>query len=294
LNTQDEPQDEEPWDEFSWAQDVSVPLQAANSEAAPTKPEDDDLPRFLDTTEFSDQALPPTNIPPPSVLLSLFAALFDLIDTPLLRRTVAQPPSLGMHPFEKPETITFLKGYVAIVLVCARIIAGRKLRWKRDTLLSQAMRIGQASSSKMSGMKVTSVDKSEVIKEERELAEVLRVWSHDVGKVKAAVAEAKKASNEPLALIPELKETMTVKTAKETEGGVPSAKPCALCGLKRNERVVKADFEVEDSFSEWWVERTNMHRGWCHCVQRSKGRELMETVACRNFWEGNKQTLQQR
>jgi hypothetical protein len=295
LNIPDEPQDEEPWDEFSsWDQDASVPLQAGKSESIPKKTETDDLPHFLGTTDFSDQVLPPTNVPPPSILLSLFPALFDSIDTPLLRRTAAQPQTLRMHLFEKPETVTFLKGYLAIVVVCARIIAGRKLRWKRDTLLSQAMRIGQAPSGKISGMKVTSVDKSEVIKEERELAEVLRVWGQHAGKVKAAVADARKASNELFALIPELRETMPIKTAKETEGGVPSAKPCALCGLKRNERVVKADFDVEDSFGEWWVERTNMHRGWCFYFNRSKCQELMETIACRNFWEEHKKTLQQR
>lgn len=40
---------------------------------------------------------------------------------------------------------------------------------------------------------------------------------------------------------------------------------CIICGLKREECVGKVDFEVEDSFGEWWVEY------WGYRV-------------CKNFW----------
>lgn len=31
-------------------------------------------------------------------------------------------------------------------------------------------------------------------------------------------------------------------------------KVCVVCGLKWDEWVVKVDYEVEDSFGEWWIE----------------------------------------
>jgi len=48
-----------------------------------------------------------------------------------------------------------------------------------------------------------------------------------------------------------------------------------VCALKRNERVVKVDFEVEDVFGEWWTEH------WGH-------------KACVAFWLGNEGRLRSR
>ena len=256
-------QDEESWDDFSsWEQNTtSIQQETPKPVLVPVQAAAMALPQFIGAAQVSDEALPPANIPPPSLLLSLFPELFASIDTALLRRISSLDQPLRQQIFKRPETVTSFRGYLTIITVCARIIAGRKLRWKRDVLLSQSMRIGSASSGKISGMKITSVDKAEVAKEERELAEVLRAWTQQVGRLKAALADAKRANPNVFGLVPELKDTMSVETAKETDGGVPSAKPCALCGLKRNERVLKADVDVQDSFGEWWIERTNMHRG---------------------------------
>jgi hypothetical protein len=116
-------------------------------------------------------------------------------------------------------------------------------------------------------MKVTSVDRAEVQREEREAADVLRAWQEEVGKLKGAVAEVRKGAVgkeregvlEGLR-VPEIREEMVVRSVGVGEGGVKSLRPCALCGLMREERVVKVDGEVFDGFDEWWVENMNMHR----------------------------------
>ena len=64
---------------------------------------------------------------------------------------------------------------------------------------------------------------------------------------------------------------MTVKT----EGTLTAPKACVICGLKREERIPKVDFQVEDSFGEWWVEH------WGH-------------RACRNFCHEHESKLKQR
>ncbi|KAK5108728.1 hypothetical protein LTR62_007875 [Meristemomyces frigidus] len=195
--------------------------------------------------------LPPPNIPPPSVLLSLFPALLS-------------PP---LNP--NPNSLHTLLSHATAL---AHIIAGRKLRWKRDVHLSQSMRIGPSASSGGSGkggMKLTGVDRGEIAKEDREVLECLRVWKGQVGKLRSAVAAANAALPARqgwLPAVPELAEQLTIRTLKVSEGGFTAPAACALCGLRREERVVKVDVAVEDSFGEWWIEGANMH------------------VVCAEFW----------
>ncbi len=165
---------------------------------------------------------------------------------------------------------------LALATVCGRVIAGRKQRWKRDTILAQSMRIGPSAAGGVSGLKLTSIDKAENSKEEREVADVLKSWQGQVGKLKSAIAEVKRLTGKEIGKIPELKDTIAVRVAKEIEGGLKGYRPCALCGLKREERVLKVDYEIEDSFGEWWVDNVSMHR------------------ACRNFWEQHRESLRQR
>ena len=217
---------------------------------------------------------PPTNIPPPSIILSLFPPLFDLPQSTLFKAVADQPFSLKNRIISDPSTISFLRAYLLIATVAARIIAGRKLRWKRDTFLSQAMKIGPAAAGGKGGMKLTGVDKSEVVREDREAADVVRVWKEQLGRLKSAVAVANTSLKDTAMhlAIPEISETMHVKAQ---EGGLSAPKQCLICGLKREERITKVDIAVEDSFGEWWVEH------WGH-------------RACKNFWQEHESKLKGR
>jgi hypothetical protein len=161
----------------------------------------------------------------------------------------------------EPATIVYLQGYLMLGNVAAHIIAGRKLRWKRDQHLSQGMRIGPASSRATSGMKLTGIDKGENLKEEREVSDVVRSWKEQVGRLRHVVSGANQIKAGTLDRGPDLHETMPVKTLKQSEGGIPARQPCMLCGLKREERVTAADMATDDSFGEWWIDQVNMHRG---------------------------------
>ena len=219
-------------------------------------------------------AAPPTNIPPPSVILALFPSLFDLPQSTLFKTIANQPFSLKNRIISDPSTIEFLRGYLLIAIVAARTIAGRKLRWKRDTLLSQAMKIGPAALGGKGGMKLTGVDKAEVTREDREAADVVRIWKDQLGRLRSAIAVANSGMHDASAhlAIPDISENMYVKTQ---EGGLTAPKPCLICGLRREERVNKVDVQVEDSFGEWWVEH------WGH-------------RACRNFWLEHEPKLKNR
>ena len=130
------------------------------------------------------------------------------------------------------------------------------------------MRIGPAAAGGVvRGMKVTSVDRAEVQREEREVADVMRAWQGQVGRLRGAVAEVRKGAigTEREGLleglsVPEIREGTVVRSVGVAEGGVKSVRPCALCGLMREERVERVDGEVFDGFDEWWVENMNMHR----------------------------------
>ncbi|KAI0902394.1 hypothetical protein F4806DRAFT_37140 [Annulohypoxylon nitens] len=222
-------------------------------------------------TEQPKDELPPTNIPPPSILLSIFPQLFDEANTSLYKPVSGQPFSVKNRILSDPKTVEFLKGYLGLATVVARVIAGRKLRWHRDKFLSQRMTISAAGSK---GMKLAGIDKAQAAREDREAADVVTHWKEYIGRLRSAVATANssiKNSAEQLK-VPEISETMAIQTEKM----VPTApKACIVCGLKRNERISKVDYEVEDSFGEWWVDH------WGH-------------LACKRFWLHHESTLRQR
>ncbi|KAL1600527.1 hypothetical protein SLS60_006913 [Paraconiothyrium brasiliense] len=267
---------EESWDTFDdW--EASIPTKAPVSDTTrpPPKKTADTAPKktikpssvtspppILSPTWDDPQPgeLPPTNVPPPAVLLTLFPPLFADAQEKLFKPMAAQTLPMRNKVLAEPATITYLEGYMMLASVAAHIIAGRKLRWKRDQHLSQGMRIGPASSRATSGMKLSSIDKSENMKEEREASDVVRAWKDQIGRLRHVVSAANQIKAGSLGAVPDIQETMPVKVLKQGEGGVPAKEPCMLCGLKRDERVGAVDQGVEDSFGEWWVDQVNMHR----------------------------------
>ncbi|RDW71094.1 hypothetical protein BP6252_07657 [Coleophoma cylindrospora] len=251
-----------------------LPAQKASSSAKTSRPTP--APEVQKVVTVPRSTVPPTNIPPPSVLLTLFPALFNLPQTALFKPVSDQPFSLKNRIMSDPSTVKFLRGYLLIAVVAARIIAGRKLRWKRDTLLSQAMKIGPAAAGGKGGMKLSGVDKAETKREDREAADVVRLWKEQLGRLKSAVAAANSSNHDILShlVIPEISDVMHVNTLK---GAMTDVKPCVLCGLKREERVAKVDIDelIEDSFGEYWIGH------WGH-------------RDCRNFWDEHEKTLKQR
>ncbi|KAF2774022.1 hypothetical protein EJ03DRAFT_333139 [Teratosphaeria nubilosa] len=222
-------------------------------------------------------SLPPTNIPPPAVLLSVYPSIFssaqDALFGPMAKLDLKQRQMLLAHP----ATRLFLKGYLTLGIVLGHIIAGRRLRWKRDQYLAQGMRIGPSAAGGKGGMKLAGIDKGETAKEDREVLDVVTMWKGNLGKLRAAVTSASSApKTSRLPPVPEIAEVMPMKSLKPTEGGFTAPHACALCGLKREERVAKVDVAVDDSFGEWWLDNMSMH------------------VVCRDFWEEHKNKLKSR
>ncbi|XXH05050.1 RNA binding protein, heterogenous nuclear RNP-K like protein [Hypoxylon texense] len=266
------------WDSVETVQPKPIPT--STPVPAPTttpKPKDSSWnwdPIDVKTEKPDDQPKddsPPTNIPPPSVLLSVFPQLFDQANTSLYKPVSGQSFSTKNRILSDPKTIEFLKGYLALATVAARVIAGRKLRWHRDKFLAQRMTISAAGSK---GMKLAGVDKAQAAREDREAADVVAVWKEHIGRLRSAVATANssiKSGVEQLK-VPEIFDSMPIQTEKMA---ATAPKACVVCGLKRNERVSKVDYDVEDSFGEWWAEH------WGH-------------LACKRFWLQHESTLRQR
>ncbi|KAL7798429.1 hypothetical protein V8C37DRAFT_367793 [Trichoderma ceciliae] len=210
---------------------------------------------------------PPTNVPPPSVILSIFPILFSSASA-FVKPISGQGVSIKQQVLSNPKAIHFLQGYILLATTAARVIAGRKQRWHRDKILAKSMSISAAGSK---GMKLAGVDRTQSAREDREAADVVAVWREYVGRLRSAVAAANTEGKVSLK-VPELSENMLVQTAKMVPTG---PKPCIICGLKREERVSKVDYDIEDSFGEWWVEH------WGH-------------RACKNFWIEHEQKLRQR
>lgn len=277
--------EEADWDSFDgWEPSIpstAVPKQSTHSKSATgTLTAQESTPRapvVLPTADDSGpNELPPTNVPPPGVLLSLFPSFFHDAQEKLFKPMAAQPLAMRNRLLAEAATIAYLAGYLALANVAAHIIAGRKLRWKRDQHLAQGMRIGPASSRATSGMKLAGVDKGESKKEESEVADVVRLWKQQVGRLRHVVSGVNQTKTGTLDAVPDLQEVMPVRTLKQSEGGMPARLPCMLCGLKREERVTAADLGTDDSFGAWWIDQVNMHRG------------------CRNFWNQHKDSLRQR
>ncbi|KAI8936728.1 hypothetical protein NX059_007116 [Plenodomus lindquistii] len=278
-------EDDSGWDTFDdWEQSIpgtsnvkGMPKPNSTTDSQPTPQSSTPRPILSPVTDEPQPGeLPPTNVPPPGVLLSLFPSLFNDAQEKLFKPMAAQTLPMRNKLMAAPATIAYLAGYLVLANVAAHIIAGRKLRWKRDQHLSQGMRIGPASSRATSGMKLTGIDKGESLKEEREVSDVVRVWKEQVGRLRHVVSGANQIKAGTLGPVPDLQEVMPVRTLKQSEGGMPARQPCMLCGLKREERVTAADMATDDSFGEWWIDQVNMHRG------------------CRNLWNEHKDRLRQR
>ena len=195
----------------------------------------------------------PNNVPPPAILLGVLPQIFQQLNSEETQAST-QRQKLIFQTYN----------------VAAYLIAGRALRWKRDSILSQSMKIGPAAAGrKGGGMKLASIDKSENLKEEREAGEAVHIWqqlSHSFHRsLKQAGGQAS-----PMHLSASMK-VQTLKTASV----IGSTHACALCGLKRDERLIGAASEIEDSFGEFWIEQ------WGH-------------RDCRDFWNRYNHLLQSR
>ncbi|KKY21347.1 hypothetical protein UCRPC4_g03783 [Phaeomoniella chlamydospora] len=187
----------------------------------------------------------PSNIPPSSILFQVFPQIIHQKrkETPSPMST--DPPSKALA-----QSLEILHG------TATKLIAGRSLRWKRDTVLSQSMKISAAGTGTSRGMKLTALDKTESLKEEREVEELIGVWQRNAHAFNSLVTKAGLRSKSMVSLT-----LHGLKVRQITGVGAFTAKePCALCGLKRDERVIGVDVDIEDSFGEWWIDYWG-HRG---------------------------------
>ncbi|KAF2837915.1 hypothetical protein M501DRAFT_1017669 [Patellaria atrata CBS 101060] len=258
--------DDDPWDDID-----------ARPTTSPTK--ENPLPFPLPDLPNHSPAptVPQPNIPPPSLLLSLLPPLFTQAQQ-TLHTLSTLPAKTKPAILSHPRILEFLRAYLALGVVAARILAGRKMRWKRDGMLAGSMSISAASgiSGKgggKGGMKIRSIDKFETNKEDREALDVVHAWRGRVGRLRSVVSAAA-ALGVLEARVPEIGERIGVRRLGEEEGGVPGA-ACGVCGLRREERVAGEE-GVLDAFGEWWVEGLGWHKG------------------CWNFWEGQREKLRGR
>ena len=262
---------------------TSQSRSVATSSSPPTLPQDtrpaelllkDESSLTLVNVKPNSKPLPPSNIPPPSILL-LLSVTFSQSSATEIKQLVASLKSSSLESLASGEAINQIKNHLSFARAIARIVAGRKLRWKRDTHLAQSMKIAPAQAGKSGGMKLIGVDRMESRREDQEAAEVLRVWRQQVGSLRASIASANAQIRKANLAAPDIVENMQVRTAKASEGALSAPRSCALCGLKRDERVQRIDVNFDDSFGEWWADH------WGH-------------VDCQVFWEANKDSLQQR
>lgn len=219
--------------------------------------------------------VPPSNVPPPSLLLALFPSLFLSLADEIKALFLDPEDSSESRNYIDHARVSGMKMCLSVVTVAARVIGGRALRWKRDTYLSQSMKVGPAHAGKVGGMKLTGLDKTEMLRENREVLEVVRVWKQQIGKVRSAVTSANSHLVGFTFKVPALSENPPVRTAKAVDGAISALNSCVLCGLKREERLDRIDVDVEDSFGEWWTDH------WGH-------------TECRIFWEEHKGSLPKR
>ncbi|MCJ1377914.1 hypothetical protein MMC17_001010 [Xylographa soralifera] len=222
-------------------------------------------------TSKAIDAIPPSNVPPPSILLSFLSNL--VVALPVhITKIIVQGPTTKVNPVAVSNAQADCR---LAFRVAGRIITGRKLRWKRDIHLSQSMKIGPASAGRSGGMKLTGVDRAETQREDREAVEIVRVWKANLGSIRAALTASNgQAKGQPLVL-PDISEQMLMRRVTAAEGGVTATKCCFLCGLKRDERIVSLDGEVSDSLGEWWAEH------WGH-------------IECQSFWAQYEELLPKR
>jgi hypothetical protein len=255
--------EKEGWDTFEDGEPTAV-TQYTNSPLSVTSPaqtvlQSQSQPRGLPSTEKAT-AVPavgesrPTNLPPPVILLQILPKVFEC----------------AADISNTEQSIQVCNAIIRAHTVATHLIAGRTLRWKRDNILSQSARIGPAAAGrKGGGMKLTAIDKSESLKEEREVADVIQAWDRHAHFFNSTIRKA--GIQRPLMT---LSEKFRPRTAKAAEI-LTSPHACALCGLKRDERIPEAEINVDDSFGEFWIQH------WGH-------------RACKDFWRGNQALLQQR
>ena len=259
------------WDPVDVSQTPIIPAQpsAAATTAKSTMKVPSQVPKLV---KKKDPGPAPTNIPPPSILLSVITNIFQNLST--RTKEVVTKDRASLDPYEALDDarISLLQKQMSIIRSSVRIIAGRKLRWKRDSMLSQSMKIGPAGQS---GMKLSSIDKNETRREDQEVSEAVYNWKKQIGLLRSTIAKVNIHLSGEGFTIPDVSETIPVRQAKPSEGAVKAPKCCFLCGVNRDERVAKVDVWVEDSFGEWWAEH------WGH-------------VDCVDFWEAEKGNLSQR
>ncbi|KAH0155690.1 hypothetical protein KCU67_g8608, partial [Aureobasidium melanogenum] len=171
------------WDDF----ETSQPSQSSPQTNTPEPTAQIRLPKDVlgDLTALpTTTGVAPSNIPPPSVLLTIFPPVLTSLAHQFLQPLSALPSSQKSQFLTTTETKTFLASYVTLAHVLGYIIAGRKSRWKRDKHLAQSMRIGPAMSGRSGGMKLTGLDKSEAGREDTEVQVVLSVWHEQAGRLK--------------------------------------------------------------------------------------------------------------
>ena len=261
---------DESWEPTDFSHAPIIPATAATSQ--PAKPATQLGHTKSLKAEENIRGPPPSNIPPPSILLPLIARSFLSFPTDIKDIATAQSGSLS--EVLSQQQLHRINIVFAIARAGAHVLAGRRLRWKRDNILSQSMKIGPAG-GKLSGMKLTGVDKTESRREDQEAAEVLSAWRKQLGPLRSAISVVKDQHSGRALILPDISETMPIRVLKPSEGAVSAPKACFLCGIKRDERIVKIDVDVEDSFGEWWCEH------WGH-------------VDCVTFWDSCKDTLPQR
>ncbi|KAL5343336.1 hypothetical protein BJX70DRAFT_165051 [Aspergillus crustosus] len=265
--------DEEPFEE--WEDFTDGPLVTSRSPSSnnnnqktssPKPPKTAASPRETPQISRVAQSPPaghirPTNIPPPSILLELFPQLFERL---------RQEGTEAKRNLQRTEALKSVALSIIYTLkAAARVVAGRTLRWKRDAILSQSIRIGPARSGKAGGMKLSTVNKNEDIKEKQEAVDVIQMWRDRAALFNSVIQAAGKRP------IQSILESTRVTTATASQGALKASHACALCGLKRDERVPRIDENVNDSFGEWWTDH------WGH-------------AECRQFWEDNTDLLGQR
>ena len=225
---------------------------------------------LADTSMRPVTAPPPSNVPPPSVLLSLASAL--VLPLPPEMRSLAMSALTAPSDDQRSDKTEEIAHDLSMLRAIARIIAGRKHRWKRDNLLAQSVKIGPSHGGKAGGMKLAGVDKTEGRREDQEVAEVIRAWRQHAGTLKAAIVKLASANEGSQLSLPEIGESLVARTVK---GTLSAPRCCIICGLKRDERIEKVDAGVDDSFGEYWEQH------WGH-------------VDCKRFWDAYHGKLQQR
>lgn len=272
LSDQYDYSQDEIWEPTDVEQEPIMPGKAATSTTIKPSPELE--PSRVVGLNHTMSGPPPSNIPPPSVLLPLIARHFQSLSTDVKNIAPAQRLSPEPSKFVDQIRVDRIQMALAVVRAGAHVLAGRKLRWKRDNLLSQSMKIGPAN-GRVGGMKLAGVDKSESRREDQEAVEALNVWRKHIGYLRSTISTFNAQHSEGNLKLPEISENMPIRVVKQSEGAVTAPKACFLCGIRRDERVAKVDVDVEDSFGEWWYEN------WGH-------------VDCVALWENHRSSLPQR